>query len=75
MELEVTLGYRGVISSRLFPWRFWLRTELSTGERNPEVVGDKGKEGEAGPTSEDTSHVAQQNSAGQYAKEGAMPRP
>ena len=69
MELEVTLGYRGVISSRLFPWRFWLRTELSTGERNPEVVGDKGKEGEAGPTSEDTSHVEKDKPAKEVDKE------
>lgn len=44
-----------MILSRWFSWRFWLRTELSTRERNPEVVGDKGKEGEAGPTSEDAS--------------------
>ena len=69
MELEVPLGYRGVIPSSLFLWRFWLRTELSSGERNPEVAGDKGKEGEAGPTSEDASHMEKDKPAKEVEKE------
>ena len=53
----------------MFPWRLWLRTELSTRERNPEVVGDKGKEGEAGPISEDASHVEKDEPAKEVEKE------
>lgn len=69
-ELEVSLRYRGVISSRLLPQWFWLRGQVRTGEANLDgFVGDKGKEGEGGQASEDSSQVEKDEPSKEAEKE------